>query len=440
MAEISELHFTTQPGGMVQGSVRVPGDKSISHRSIMLGSLASGTTTVDGFLEGEDSLATLAAFRAMGVDISDPNDGQLSISGVGIDGLVVPASPLDLGNSGTAMRLMAGVLAGQSFASTLSGDESLNSRPMQRVCAPLASMGARIHAQPTGTPPLRIEPSTGLTGIDYQMPVASAQVKSCLLLAGLYASGETCVSEPAVTRDHTERMLESFGARVYRSQSRVCVEGGQQLGAIHVSVPGDFSSATFFLVSAAICPGSDLLIENVGINPTRIGALEVLRLMGADIELQNRRQSGAEPVADLRVRYRPLQGIDVPEALVPLAIDEFPVLLIAALAADGPTRVTGAEELRVKESDRIDAMANGLRAVGIDVSETADGITVYPGPLTGGIVDSRGDHRIAMAFAIAGLLCESELTVGNCANVNTSFPGFIDVAQEAGLALVSAND
>jgi 3-phosphoshikimate 1-carboxyvinyltransferase len=432
----SDLSFHVAPGAALSGRLRVPGDKSISHRAIMLGSLARGTTRVSGFLEGEDSLATLRAFRAMGVEIEGPDAGRVVIHGVGMHGLRAPDAPLDLGNSGTSMRLMAGLLAGQDLELTLVGDASLSRRPMKRVTDPLALMGAEINSTPKGTAPLHIRPAGRLSGIDYRLPVASAQVKSCLLLAGLYAQGETCVTEPAPTRDHTERMLAGFGYAVRRDGARVCLSGGGELVARDIDVPADISSAAFFLVGASIAPGSDLLLEHVGMNPTRDGVVNILRLMGADIEVLNPREVGGEPVADLRVRAAPLRGIRIPEDQVPLAIDEFPALFVAAACAEGETVLTGAEELRVKESDRIQAMADGLAVLGVSAEPTEDGIVIRGGgPIRGGRVDSLGDHRIAMAFAMAALRAEGDIEIADCANVNTSFPGFAALAAAAGLQI-----
>ena len=428
----NNLQFVAAPGGQLSGRARVPGDKSISHRSIMLGSLADGVTRVSGFLEGEDSLATLRAFRAMGVHIDGPEQGRVTIQGVGMQGLRAPDAPLDLGNSGTSMRLMSGLLAGQAFGTTLTGDASLSGRPMKRVTDPLATMGAVIDSASGGTAPLVIKPVSGLNGIGYDMPMASAQVKSCLLLAGLYADGETCVSEPAPTRDHTERMLQGFGYPVRRDGNRICVSGGGRLTACDIDVPADISSAAFFLVGASIASGSDLLLEHVGMNPTRDGVINVLRLMGADIEVLNRREVGGEPVADLRVRPAALRGIHIPDDQVPLAIDEFPVLFVAAACAEGETVLTGAEELRVKESDRIQVMADGLQVLGVDATPTPDGIVIRGGGIGGGRVDSHGDHRIAMAFTMAALRADGEIVIDNCANVNTSFPGFVDLAAGLG--------
>lgn len=404
----------------------------------MLGSLAIGDTRIEGFLEGEDSLATLRAFRSMGVRIDGPQAGRVTVHGVGMHGLKPPADALDLGNSGTSMRLMTGLMAGQGVPVTLVGDASLSSRPMQRIIEPLSRMGARIDSADNGTAPLRLQPSKGLRGIEYVMPVASAQVKSSLLLAGLYADGETCVTEPAPTRDHTERMLEGFGYAVRRAGQRVCVTGGGTLRSCDIDVPADISSAAFFLVGASIAEGSDLTLEHVGINPTRDGVIQILRAMGADISIENRREVGGEPVADLRVRSAPLRGIRIPEHLVPLAIDEFPVLFVAAACAEGETVLTGAEELRVKESDRIQVMADGLVALGIDARPTRDGIVVRGGRIGGGEVESHGDHRIAMAFTIAALRANGRILINDCANVNTSFPGFAELAAGVGCRVHSA--
>jgi len=429
----SNTTFIVAPGGTLRGRMRVPGDKSISHRTIMLGSLADGVTEATGFLEGEDSLATLKAFQAMGVEIEGPREGRVVIHGVGIDGLRPPPGPLDLGNSGTSMRLLAGILAAQPFDTELRGDASLSRRPMQRVTEPLTQMGARIETAPGGTPPLRIHGGPGLHGIDYDMPVASAQVKSALLLAGLYAAGQTCVTEPAPTRDHTERMLSAFVYPVTREGARICVQGGGRLRATRIEVPADISSAAFFMVGAAITPGAEVCLEHVGINPTRIGVINILRAMGADISVENERSAGDEPVAEIRVRGGRLRGIAIPETQVPLAIDEFPALFIAAACAEGETVLRGAQELRVKESDRIQVMADGLQVLGIEARPTADGMVSRGGAIGGGTVHSHGDHRIAMAFAMAGLRASAPIEIRDCANVATSFPGFVALAKRAGL-------
>jgi 3-phosphoshikimate 1-carboxyvinyltransferase len=431
------ITFKIQPGGQLQGEARVPGDKSMSHRSIMLGSLADGVTHVKGFLEAEDALATLQAFRDMGVQIEGPVNGCVTIHGVGKHGLKAPKNELYLGNSGTSMRLLSGLLAGQPFNSVLTGDKSLSGRPMKRVTEPLAAMGADIQTTEKGTAPLRITGKAGqLNGIDYVMPMASAQVKSCLLLAGMYANGVTRVTEPAPTRDHTERMLNGFSYPVSKNGSTASITSEGNLLAADIDVPSDISSAAFFLVGASIAPGSDLLLKHVGINPTRTGVIDILKLMGARIEVLNERVVGGEPVADLHVVYSPLIGIDIPEELVPLAIDEFPVLFVAAAVAEGQTRLSGAEELRVKESDRIQVMADGLQILGVNAHPTADGMVIQGGAIGGGVVSSHGDHRIAMSFSIAGLRAEAPITVLDCANVNTSFPEFKDLVKNLGLDLV----
>lgn len=430
-----EITYTVKPGGSVSGELRVPGDKSISHRSIMLGSLAEGTTEVEGFLEGEDALATLQAFRDMGVVIEGPDQGRVRIHGVGLHGLQAPPGPLYVGNSGTSMRLLSGLLAGQNFDSELTGDESLSKRPMNRVANPLREMGAEIETAEGGLPPVKIKGGAKLKAIDYQMPMASAQVKSCVLLAGLYADGKTQVTEPAPTRDHTERMLTGFGYAVERDGAKASLTSGGSLTSTKIEVPADISSATFFMVAAAIAPGSDVTLTHVGINPTRDGVINILRLMGADITLSNQREVGGEPVADIRVKYAPLKGIHVPEDQVPLAIDEFPALFVAAACAEGKTVLTGAEELRVKESDRIQVMADGLVTLGVKAEATPDGIVIEGGPIGGGEVESHGDHRIAMSFTVAALRASDDIVIKNCANVATSFPTFIELAQKAGIQL-----
>jgi 3-phosphoshikimate 1-carboxyvinyltransferase len=431
------ITFKVQPGGILRGEARVPGDKSISHRSIMLGSLAEGVTHVKGFLQAEDALATLQAFRDMGVNIDGPKNGCVTIHGVGKHGLQAPKKPLDLGNSGTSMRLLSGLLAGQAFNCVLIGDKSLSGRPMKRVTEPLGKMGANIKTTEKGTAPLEITGRAGqLKAIDYVMPMASAQVKSCLLLAGMYAQGETSVTEPAPTRDHTERMLSGFGYPVKREGNKISINAQGKLTATEIDVPSDISSAAFFLAGASIAEGSDITLKHVGINPTRTGVIDILRLMGAKIEVLNERIVGGEPVADLHVVSSPLKGIDIPEELVPLAIDEFPVLFVAAACAEGRTILSGAEELRVKESDRIQVMADGLKILGVNAEPTPDGMIIQGGqPIGGGTLESHGDHRIAMAFSIAGLRANAPITILDCANVNTSFPEFRLIATHLGLTL-----
>ncbi len=431
--------FYVRPGGRLTGRIRVPGDKSISHRSIMLGAIADGVTEVSGFLEGADALSTMNVFRALGVQIDGPSNGRVIVHGVGREGLRGVASPLDCGNAGTAMRLLMGLLAGQKFGSQLVGDDSLSRRPMKRVATPLTQMGARIHTR-DGMPPILITAASHLQAISYAMPMASAQVKSAVILAGLYAEGVTAVTEPAPTRDHTERMLRGFGVSITVDGATTRMLGGQRLRATRIDVPADISSAAFFLVGASIAAGSDLTVEHVGLNPTRTGVLAILKLMGANIVVENQREVGGEPVGDLRVRSAALRGIEVPRELVPLAIDEFPALFVAAACAEGRTVVSGAEELRVKESDRIAVMADGLKALGIVATATPDGMIIdgKGGDATvfrGGEVQSAGDHRIAMAFAMAASRSANALKIHDTLNVATSFPGFVDLASAVGLAI-----
>lgn len=430
--------WISRPGGPLHGALAVPGDKSVSHRALMIAALAEGRAHIRGFLEGEDTRATAAVLARLGVRIEMPAPGERLVYGAGLHGLRGTDTVLDCGNAGTGMRLLAGLLAGQRFDSTLVGDASLTQRPMRRVTEPLGRMGAVIDSD-DGRPPLRIRGGHRLHGIRYELPVASAQVKSALLLAGLYAEGSTEVIEPHPTRDYTERMLAAFGWPIDFSPGRARLEGGHRLLAADVDVPADFSSAAFFLVAACVVPGSVLRLSAVGINPRRTGLLQALRLMGADIQLQNERTSGGEPVADLTVRHAPLHGVELPEALVPDMIDEFPAFFIAAAAATGRTAVRGAAELRVKESDRLAAMAGGLRELGIAVQETPDGAMVEGGRLTGGRIDSRGDHRIAMSFAVAGLIAQAPVHIVDCANVATSFPGFLELANGCGFALARAD-
>jgi 3-phosphoshikimate 1-carboxyvinyltransferase len=426
--------YLVRPARSVHGELAVPGDKSISHRALMLGGIADGRTDIDGFLDSEDCLATLAALRALGVQIERPGEHQVQVHGVGREGLRASAGRLDMGNAGTAMRLFMGLLAGQEFDSTLVGDASLMRRPMERVAQPLRAMGAQVQTQ-DGRPPVQLRGGCALHAIDYVMPMASAQVKSALLLAALYAHGRSSVSEPAPTRDHTERMLGGFGVEVLREPGRVSLAGGARLQGCHIDVPGDFSSAAFFIVAGCLAAADGLTLRGVGVNPTRTGLLELLALMGADIRLEPRAADGAEPIADIHVRASALRGIRVPESLVPLAIDEFPVFFIAAAAARGQTLVSGAGELRVKESDRLAVMAAGLAAIGIECELLADGLRIEGGRVRGGRVHSHGDHRIAMAFAIASLVARENIEIEDVANVATSFPGFAPLACSLGLAL-----
>jgi 3-phosphoshikimate 1-carboxyvinyltransferase len=425
----------------LKGSIRVPGDKSMSHRAVMFSSLANGTSNITGLLEGEDVFATLGAFRAMGVDAQGPKNGSLSINGVGMRGLQAPEVDLDMGNSGTAMRLMSGILAAQKFSSKLVGDQSLTGRPMRRVTVPLTSMGAKCVTDENGCPPIHIRAVEKLQPIDYKLPMASAQIKSAVLLAGLYADGETSVTEPAPTRDHTERMLKAYGydcktEKLSDQVSTISLKGGGELTATNIDIPADISSAAFFMVAASIVPGSKLNLEHVCINPSRTGIIDVLKAMGADIQLVNERLVGGEPVADVLVNYVGLKGVEIDPKLVPLAIDEFPVICIAAACAEGSTTISGAEELRHKESDRIAAMAKGLREIGVEVEERKDGMTVVGGSIAGGTVESFHDHRIAMSFAVAGAVSESEVVINEAQTVATSFPNFTELANSAGLSIV----
>ena len=428
----SPLTWQSGQGGRLQGELVVPGDKSVSHRAIMLAALAEGVSRIDGFLEGEDTRATAAAFAAMGVKIEVPSASQRIVHGVGLHGLKPPAAAIDCGNAGTGMRLMAGLLAGQSFDSELRGDESLSRRPMRRVVEPLTSMGAVIESNEGALPPLRIRGGRKLTGKAFTPAIASAQVKSAILLAGLYAEGATEVREIHPTRDYTERMLAAFGWPIEFGSGWARVSGGHRLTATDVIVPADFSSAAFFLVAATVTPGSSLRLRSVGMNPRRTGLLDALRLMGADITEVDRVERGGEWLADLVVRHAPLHGIQLPEALVPDMIDEFPILFVAAAAAQGVTRISGAAELRVKESDRLAMMARGLGALGIEVVEHADGAEITGGTIRTGRVESAGDHRIAMAFVVAGLMADGPVIIDDCSNVATSFPGFMVLANSCG--------
>ena len=426
------------PGTALRGAPGVPGDKSVSHRAVMLAAIAEGVSCIDGFLEGADALATCAAFERRGVRIETPGPGMRIVHGVGLHGLRTPGGPVDCGNAGTAMRLLAGLLAGQRFDSVLVGDASLSRRPMGRVVMPLAQMGASVETAPGGVPPLMIRGGAPLRGIDFASEVASAQVKSAVLLAGLYADGRTRVRESRPTRDYTERMLEAFGADIGFAPGEATVRGGAVLRATDVAVPADFSSAAFLLVAATLVPGSSLVLPGIGIDPRRTGLLRVLRAMGADITEVPCGVRGGLAVADLHVRHAPLHGIEVPDCDVADMIDEFPVLFVAASCAQGRTVVRGAAELRVKESDRIATMAAGLRALGMRVDEAPDGATIHGGRLQGGRVDSHGDHRVAMAFAVAGQRAAGEVRIDDVANVATSFPGFDAVARGVGFGLSAA--
>jgi 3-phosphoshikimate 1-carboxyvinyltransferase len=433
---MTKPRYVAGPGGKIAGELTVPGDKSISHRALMFGGIAEGDTEITGFLAGEDCLATLRALQSLGVQIERPEAEHVLVQGVGPDGLRPAAAALDMGNAGTAIRLFMGLLAPQRFDSTLIGDESLMRRPMERVAGPLRTMGANIDTQ-GGKPPVQIHASSGMRAIDYTLPVASAQVKSAILLAGLQSFGRTHVTEPAPSRDHTERMLASFGVEVLRNGATIAIEGGQTLRGTQVRVPGDFSSAAFFIVAGCLAAENGLLLRNVGVNPTRTGLIEMLRQMGADIRVQlhpAKDDPNGEPIADIEVRKSRLHGIKVPESLVPLSIDEFPVFFVAAACAEGETLVRGALELRVKESDRLAAMAQGLTTLGVENQLLADGLWIRgTDSFGGGTIDSHGDHRIAMSFAVASLRARSHIEILDVANVATSFPGFVELARTAGL-------
>jgi len=424
--------FLVSPCNSLSGVITIPGDKSISHRAIMMGSIANGVTKVSGFLEGNDSLATLKSFQKMGVDI-DQSGSKLTIKGLGMHGLKAPTKPLDLGNSGTSIRLMSGLLSAQSFDSELCGDESLSKRPMDRIIDPLRQMGAKIYGV-NSKPPLSISGNQPLKAITYELPIASAQIKSCLLLAGLYAEGETCIVENVTTRDHTERMLRGFGYQVTCSDNCITLYGGGELEACDIDIPSDISSAAFFMVAASIAKNADLTLKAININPTRTGIIEILKLMGADITISNETEMAGEKTADIQVRSADLKGIEIPNELVPLAIDEFPVLFIAASCAEGETLLTGAKELRVKESDRIQVMADGLKVLGIKTEVLDDGIRIQGGQFSKPSVPikSQHDHRVSMSFAVASAACNFDIKIEGVDNVKTSFPNFVELANTIG--------
>lgn len=428
-------NFVTSNSGPLSGSIKVPGDKSISHRSIMLGSIAEGVTRVSGFLEGDDSLATLNAFKEMGVAIQREGS-NVTIQGVGMNGLKEPRKPLNLGNSGTSIRLMSGLLSAQTFDSVLCGDESLSSRPMGRVINPLREMGADISGNDS-KPPLVIKGGKQLSAIEYTLPVASAQIKSCLLLAGLYSEGTTSIIENGISRDHTERMLKGFGYDVISSPNKISLLGGGTLKGCEIEVPSDISSAAFFMVAGCISENSSIHLNSVNINPTRTGVIDILKLMGGNIELSNERLQAGELIADIKVTSSRLKGIEIPENLVPLAIDEFPVLFIAASCAEGETILTGAKELRVKESDRIQVMADGLTSLGINNEVLEDGIRISGGEFKKqtNSIRSHHDHRISMAFAIASVRSKFDIEIEGVDNVKTSFPNFIELANSIGMKI-----
>lgn len=425
-----------EPGGQVRGTLALPGDKSISHRAFLIAALAEGTSRLEGVLDSEDCRATARALARMGVDIREVSPGSWVVEGRGPDGLAAPEAPLDLGNSGTAMRLLCGLLAARPFPATLIGDASLSQRPMERVAVPLREMGARIETD-SGRPPVCID-GASLQGITYGTPVASAQVKSALLLAGLQAQGRTCLTEAVPSRDHTERMLPLFGADCEVDGTQICVEGGQALHGAEITVPRDLSAAAFFIVGALIAPGSELKLPGIGVNPRRDGILQILGEMGADLTLDAADSVGREPVGDLTVRSSSLAGIDIGPDLVANAIDEFPVLCVAAACAEGVTTLSGVGELRIKESDRVAAMAEGLETLGVPMEIDDDAVRITGGPLGGGTIQSHQDHRIAMAFAIAALAASEPVAVEGAQWAATSFPEFPGLARRAGIRLRDA--
>ena len=427
------MQYLVQPGGQLRGELKVDGDKSISHRAIMFGSIAKGKTRIKSILEGEDVLATIAAFRKMGVEIRKQDD-EYTVEGVGLSGLKQPASALDMGNSGTAFRLLTGLICGRPWPVTLCGDASLSGRPMGRIINPLSEMGAVFDSH-EGKPPVTVKPVNKLNGIRYELPMASAQVKSAVLLAGLSADGETAVKEPKPTRDHTERMLRGFGYTVNRKDDWISLQGGGLLEACDIDIPSDLSSATFFIVATLISPGSEIYLKNVGINPSRAGVLSILQRMGGNITLENQRVVGGEPVADILVKHSELLGIDINSDDVALAVDEIPAIAIAAACAQGETHIRGAEELRVKESDRIATTVAGLRALQIEVDEVTDGMSIKGGDFRSGTVDSTGDHRIAMAFTVAGNVAKEQVKIENVDCIATSFPGFLTLGNHCGLRI-----
>ena len=425
-------NFRIEPSNSIIGKVNIPGDKSISHRAIILAAIADGESRIKNFLQGEDTLATIRVFQKMGVNIK--NDGDIIIvKGVGLHGLRVENPTLDFGNSGTSVRLLSGLLSAQNFSSQLIGDESLMKRPMSRIINPLQKMNAKINCTDLGTLPIKIEGGQKIEGIEYELPIFSAQLKSCLLLAGLYAEGTTKIIENMATRDHTERMLANFSHSVIKKGNQISIKKADRLIGCEIIVPGDFSSAAYFIVAAILTPNSNIILENVGVNPTRNAMIKIMKLMGADVELKNERLESGEPVATIYAKTSKLIGIDIPEELVPVAIDELPIILVAAACAKGKTKLSGAAELRVKESDRIQSMLDGFISLGIKVKALEDGMIIEGGQYNGGVINSNDDHRIAMAFSIAGIIAKAPIIINSCKNVATSFPEFVDTAKHLGM-------
>lgn len=425
-------NFRIEPSNSIIGKVNIPGDKSISHRAIILAAIADGESRIKNFLQGEDTLATIRVFQKMGVNIK--NDGDIIIvKGVGLHGLRAENPTLDFGNSGTSVRLLSGLLSAQNFSSQLIGDESLMKRPMSRIINPLQKMNAKINCTDLGTLPIKIEGGQKIEGIEYELPIFSAQLKSCLLLAGLYAEGTTKIIENMATRDHTERMLANFSHSVIKKGNQISIKKADRLIGCEIIVPGDFSSAAYFIVAAILTPNSNIILENVGVNPTRNAMIKIMKLMGADVELKNERLESGEPVATIYAKTSKLIGIDIPEELVPVAIDELPIILVAAACAKGKTKLSGAAELRVKESDRIQSMLDGFISLGIKVKALEDGMIIEGGQYNGGVINSNDDHRIAMAFSIAGIVAKAPIIINSCKNVATSFPEFVDTAKHLGM-------
>ncbi len=425
-------NFRIEPSNSIIGKVNIPGDKSISHRAIILAAIADGESRIKNFLQGEDTLATIRVFQKMGVNIK--NDGDIIIvKGVGLHGLRAENPTLDFGNSGTSVRLLSGLLSAQNFSSQLIGDESLMKRPMFRIINPLQKMNAKINCTDLGTLPIKIEGGQKIEGIEYELPIFSAQLKSCLLLAGLYAEGTTKIIENTATRDHTERMLANFSHSVIKKGNQISIKKADRLIGCEIIVPGDFSSAAYFIVAAILTPNSNIILENVGVNPTRNAMIKIMKLMGADVELKNERLESGEPVATIYAKTSKLIGIDIPEELVPVAIDELPIILVAAACAKGKTKLSGAAELRVKESDRIQSMLDGFISLGIKVKALEDGMIIEGGQYNGGVINSNDDHRIAMAFSIAGIIAKAPIIINSCKNVATSFPEFVDTAKHLGM-------
>ena len=425
-------NFRIEPSNSIIGKVNIPGDKSISHRAIILAAIADGESRIKNFLQGEDTLATIRVFQKMGVNIK--NDGDIIIvKGVGLHGLHAENPTLDFGNSGTSVRLLSGLLSAQNFSSQLIGDESLMKRPMFRIINPLQKMNAKINCTDLGTLPIKIEGGQKIEGIEYELPIFSAQLKSCLLLAGLYAEGTTKIIENMATRDHTERMLANFSHSVIKKGNQISIKKADRLIGCEIIVPGDFSSAAYFIVAAILTPNSNIILENVGVNPTRNAMIKIMKLMGADVELKNERLESGEPVATIYAKTSKLIGIDIPEELVPVAIDELPIILVAAACAKGKTKLSGAAELRVKESDRIQSMLDGFISLGIKVKALEDGMIIEGGQYNGGVINSNDDHRIAMAFSIAGIIAKAPIIINSCKNVATSFPEFVDTAKHLGM-------